>query len=433
MDLRGLFLGALAALTATTTVLAAEAAKRPAPPPKVCIGNDCVTPPVATTTAIKFHPGFYPYFNYSGGVSLSKLSMDATLIASLQPDDNVQGIAIAVMWRNIDKGTTAPSYDWSIIDAYLKAVKGSNKRLWVRVQDAAFGVGSSVAKGNRMVPDWLINKYGIENVQLNYMITPNGVAAKRYNPVVTAAYIAMYQAMAARYDSDPNFEGVTMFEETAYAADTSGSSVTAATPGADYTPSGMLDQLYALMAGLRDPQKGFKTSNVQLGTNYLFKASDSAAAWTDVYNHIVQYKMMIGGPDSFIGDWVYPMGVAAGIAAQAAGPGTTRTNTQYRRAIVADEVYRGWYKGSTDWRGKILFGPDVELTDVGGYITKNMNPIPTMADIWQVRGPTLDNSHYMFFDIDWQPSGNYGTAAQQWPAQYAWVKKAGKTNQNYPY
>ncbi len=40
------------------------------------------------------------------------------------------------MWTTIDNGTSGPSYDWSVIDAYLKAVKAVNKRLWVRVQDA---------------------------------------------------------------------------------------------------------------------------------------------------------------------------------------------------------------------------------------------------------------------------------------------------------
>ncbi len=56
----------------------------------------------------------------------------------------------------------------------------------------------------------------------NYKPAPRGVAAKRYSAEVTNAYIAMFQAMAARYDADPNFEGVTMFEETAFGIDTSG-------------------------------------------------------------------------------------------------------------------------------------------------------------------------------------------------------------------
>ncbi|MBS0419145.1 MAG: hypothetical protein JSR66_15655 [Proteobacteria bacterium] len=407
-----------------TCNLALAANKRPNPPPQICIGSNCVTTQPPSTGSLKFHPGFYPFFNYAGGVSAGKLPADLKLIQSLQDNDNVAGIAIAIMWRTIDRGTTGPSYDWTLIDQYLAAVKAEKKRLWVRVQDAVITANASVANGRKVVPDWLVNKYGAENVMVNYEPAPRGVSAKRYNKVVTDAYIAMFQAMAARYDSDPNFEGVTMFEETAFGIDTSGSAVTPATPGYDYSEGGMFTQLYALMDGLRDPQKGFKTSNVQLSANYLFKRSDSAANWQKVFTRLQSLKMMLGGADSWIESWTYPNLPYDG--PQHAGPGAPpKTNPDYNRAIFSDEVYRGWWKGSTDWRGKILFGPDVEITDIGGYVTKNMKPIPTLEDIWKVRGG-LDKAQYFFFDINFLQSGNYGTPAQQWTtAQYPFIKAAG--------
>ncbi len=411
-----------------TGLAQAQSAKRPLPPPQICIGSNCVTSQPATTGTLKFHPGMYPFFNYAGGVSSSRFGTDLPFIQNLKPNDNVAGIAIAVMWATIDKGTTdGPVYDWTVIDAYLKAVKSVNKQLWVRVQDAFYGSNNSVANGNVSVPKWLVAKYGASNVMVDYAPAPRGVAAKRYNTVVNNAYIAMFQAMAARYDSDPNFEGVTMFEETAYGIETGPGST-----GADYSPQSMFSHLYALMDGLRDPQKGFKTSNVQLSGNYLFKSSDSAANWEDVFQHIKDHKMMLGGADSWIESWTYPNLPYSG--PQQGGPGSpAKTNPQYTRALAADEVYRGWWKGSSDWRGKILFGPDVEISDIGGYVTKSMKPIPTLEDIWKVRG-NLDKAHYFFFDINFQPSGNYGTAAQQWAtAQYPWVKSAGPTNTVNPY
>jgi hypothetical protein len=416
-------MGALGALLSCNPALAA---KRPNPPPQVCIGQTCTTTQPPTTGSLKFHPGFYPYFNYAGGISPSKIGADLKLIQSLQTNDNVAGITISVMWRTIDKGTSAPSYDWSMIDQYLAAAKAVNKRLWIRVQDAYITKNASVAGGRKVVPDWLINKYGIEHVEVDYAPIPRGVSAKRYNSVVTNAYIAMFQAMAARYDADPNFEGVTMFEETAFGIDTSGTSVTPATAGQDYTPAAMFSNLYALMDGLRDPQKGFKTSNVQLSANYLFKASDSAAAWTEVFQKIQSHKMMLGGPDSWIESWTYPNLPYSG--SQMTGPGTKgHTNPNYRRAIYSDEVYRGWWPGTQDWRGKILFGPDVEITDIGGYVTAKMTPIPTLEDIWKVRGG-LDKAQYFFFDINFLQSGNYGTAAQQWStAQYPFIKAQGQS------
>jgi len=74
----------------------------------------------------------------------------------------------------------------------------------------------------------------------------------------------------------------------------------------------------------------------------------------------------------------------------------------------------------------------VEATDFGGYVTKSMTPIPTLAEIYKIRGP-VDKAHYFFFDINYGPTGNYGGAPQQWPAQYAWVKSAGSTNTQNPY
>jgi hypothetical protein len=258
--------------------------------------------------------------------------------------------------------------------------------------------------------------------------------AKRYNPVVTSAYIALLQALAARYDSDPMFEGVTMFEETAFGVDISGSSVTVATPGQDYNAGGMFTQLYNLMAAMRDPKLGFKTSNVLLAGNYLFRQSDSAANWTAVLTKVQQYKMVLGGTDSWIEDWTYPDSPYSGPQAVPSLGGGKATNPQYFRGMPPDEVYRGWGPGLQDWRGKILFGPDVEATDFGGYITRNMSPIPTLADIWKVRGPKLDKAHYFFFDINYGPTGNYGGAPQQWSTgQYPWVKSVGPTNTTNPY
>jgi hypothetical protein len=439
MALRGLFAFCLGVALLSSGAALAQSTKRPQPPPQICIGSNCATTAPASSGALKFHPGFYGYFNYAGGNTLGRLGnggdgKDLQVINSLKPNDNFAGIAIAIMWATIDTGTSGPAYDWSVTDAYLKAAKAAGKRLWIRVHDTQITKGASVAAGSAVVPRWLISKYGAQNVMLNYAPVGTGIFAKRYNPVVTNAYIAMLQALAARYDSDPNFEGVVMFEETAFGVDTSGSTVTTQTPGADYSSDAMFTQLYNLMAAMRDPAKGFQTSNVMLSGNYLFKGADSPAAWTDVLTHVEKYHMVLGGPDSWIPSWTYPRLPMAN-AAQIPGAATaaaSAVNPDYHRSIYADEVYRGWKPGSTDWRDRILFGPDVEATDFGGYITRSMNPLPTLAEIWKVRGG-LDRAHYFFFDINYGPTGNYGGTAQQWAAQYQWVQSAGSTNTKSPY
>src|SRR5689334_7444620 len=128
-----------AAVLSISAVQAADSTKRPSPPPKICIGTDCVSSPQTSSTgSLKFHPGIYPYFNYAGGVNTSRFGngsdgKDQQLINGLKSGDNVEGIAIAIYWRTIDNGTSGPNYDWSLIDAYLAAVKRVGKRLWVRV------------------------------------------------------------------------------------------------------------------------------------------------------------------------------------------------------------------------------------------------------------------------------------------------------------
>ena len=442
MALRSWLASVLCVTLSVGTVFAAGT-KRPQPPPQICIGNNCVTTPDpnGNVGSLKFHPGFYGYLNYAGGNTLSRLGngtdgKDLALINKLQPNDNLQGIAIAVLWRTLDTGTSGPNYDFSVTDAYMKAVKGVGKRLWIRVQDTQITRNATI-ETRKVVPDWLINKYGAQNVELNYAPIGTGVFAKRYSANVTNAYIDLLQALAARYDSDPSFEGITMFEETAFGVDVSGNSVTMSTPGADYSHDAMFTQLYRLMAAMRDPVKGFKTSNVQLATGYLFRGADSVASWTAIFNKVEQYKMMTGDPDSWIPEWTFPrlpMTDTAQLAnaKSATAYASAAANPSYKRSLYADEVFRGWKVGSTDWRGRILFGPDAEATDFGGYITKNLNPLPTLAEIYKVRGG-VDRAHYFFFDINYGPTGNGGGAPQQWPAQYAWVKSAGSTNTTNPY
>src|SRR5882672_10905252 len=340
-----IWLASILGVTLSLSVGTALAAtKRPQPPPQICIGSNCVTTPDPTsnTGTLKFHPGFYGYFDYAGGDTLGRLGngsdgKDLQLINTLKPNDNLAGIALVLMWTTLDRGTTGPQYDWSVPDAYMAAAKAVGKRVWIRVHDTIISKNWSVAAGKSVVPKWLISKYGAQNVMVNYAPVGTGVFTKRYNPNVMSAYIDLLQAIAARYDSDPMFEGVAIFEETAFGVDTSGSSVTMNTPGADYSNDAMFTQLYRLMAAMRDPVKGFKTSNVLLSANYLFKGADSPSAWTDVLSHVEEYKMVLGGPDSWIPSWTYPRmpltdggqkAAATSIAAFAAAP----VNPGYKRS-----------------------------------------------------------------------------------------------------
>src|SRR5262249_1426784 len=74
-----------------------------------------------------------------------------------------------------------------------------------------------------------------------------------------------------------------------------------------------------------------------------------------------------------------------------------------------------------------------QLTEMGGYIGQF-----SAADVWSYRGPACDNSHYMFFDINYAQSGNYGNGVApntKWSVDDStgqsvktWIGTAGNTN-----
>ena len=82
MDTRKLW----AAFAATTILISGEvyaqtAEKKPQPPPSVCIGSNCVEAPGPSAGGtLKFHPGFYPFFNYADGISPAEIGGDLKLM-----------------------------------------------------------------------------------------------------------------------------------------------------------------------------------------------------------------------------------------------------------------------------------------------------------------------------------------------------------------
>lgn len=413
-------------------------------------GSDTIqTDPAAGGTTLRNNLGIYAFFNVAGGVSAGQFNQDKVIIAGTGPGDNLKGFAIHIYWRTIDRGgTSGPVYDWSVVDSYLAACKAVGKQLWIRWCEAIITPSGDTESGTRTVPTWICSALGgAQNAQVDYNQADGhfGVMSKRYSAALNTYWIAFLKAFVARYDNEPFMEGFSIYEETAADVGTTGTSVTLATPGADYSEAGMLTQMLRIGAAVRDPaQINCQHLNVVFGANYLFRTSDNQSSWDQVFNMCINNRMGLMGPDTWIESWTYP-DLPYTTDAQKHYPTqnatNANTNPNRKRGLPADDFYRGWYGGS-DYRGRVLWAPDCEVTDMGGYITKNMSPVPTAADLFVVRNG-LDKCHYFFFDCIYSGMGYTGNGtgafpgagpAQEWhTGQYPWVKTAGPTNTDHPY
>jgi hypothetical protein len=420
-------------------------------------------------SGLKFHPGFYGSFDYSGSVNATRFNgSDRAVINATATNpsvgvatDNLMGFAFILQWLAIDTGTSAPNYDWTVVDLYANAIRAKNKQWWLWSNWSGFvanNSNASVTTGANCVPQWLLNQQGafatLGNYRRSDLNPPSapgaGVFAKLYNAPILNAYIAFLQAVAARYDNDPNFEGFIHGIGTANPSfngvDTLGTSQAHLNYNSDYTDAGMVSAFKSIMSRGR---AAFAKSNIWLTTDYLFNEAGSSSysgqdvSWTDVCNTAVANKCILGGVDSWTRNWIY---LQTPFTSTGQNAYATVTNTNFHRGVYSDQVIRGWRSATPGvgqgFRGRMLFAGCQELTEMGGYIGQF-----SAADIWSYRGAALDNVHYMFYDVGTAQSGNYGlnkspntfwNAATSYDATYGqsvyrFIQGAGRTNTVNPY
>ena len=146
-----------------------------------------------SNAAMKWHPGHYVWLDPGNSQSAHFKHIDE--IASVP---SVKGVEIQLYWYGLEpkKG----SYNFSVIDAYLAKLKSlkTPKRLIVRVMDRNFGGGLGGT-----VPDYLrTSTYNGGIVPMGY-----GNVARIWEAPVNDRLIALFQALGARYNSNPLLEG----------------------------------------------------------------------------------------------------------------------------------------------------------------------------------------------------------------------------------
>lgn len=412
-------------------------------------GTVVVPPPV--TTNLRFNPGFYGFFDVAGGVTgnthigvggvdlINFINSSIPAHPQYAPTDNMAGLGFCVRWMDIDKGTSGPSYDWSVVDNFAAAIRAKGKQWWLGMIPVGIGAGAVrglTANGARCVPQWLATQYGLSACQVD--AGPQGPYTKFYHPGVFAAYIAMIKAFAIRYgDPDTFCEGYVHNFGNGTALE-----LTNNANASDYTPQKMTQASIDMFAAVRAMPE-CKALNFIFAADYLWNQASSTSwsgadvDWGRIMDALIVNKWGLGNANTIYNKGVYPQ-----LPFSSTGQNTyaTKTNPDFFHNLHSDDVMRGWRSATPGvgmgYRGRLLLAFESSQAEMGGQASLS-GPgglgIPP-ADIWLTRGPNLDNVHYMFFCINNSLTGNYGSSEVKWSTgQYPFIQSAGNTNRINPY
>jgi hypothetical protein len=334
----------------------ALAAPEPNPPSNVCADGKCSASLSSASGTIKWHPGHYMSIRSRHRNPTKELPY----IDAIQNEPSIQGVVVQWLWSDLE--TAKGSYDFSSIDVYLNKLSSLStpKRLIIRIEERGFS-SQTVSS----VPAYLKNDSGYNGGEVPMA---NGVVARIWEAPVMDRLIALYAALAAKYDGNPLIEGIST-GETAI-----GFSSSYPAPST-YSNAALLTQFERHVVAARSQ---WKHSQVFVSTNYL--GSDSQME--DLIKTSVSSKATVGGPDVFTRAWV----------------------ESRQRALQSDEVVRGEAGSGTDYRGNVAIKAEVQDTELGGYIATF-----TPTELYDVAF-NINHANYIF----WDRNDYAGGPVQQW-------------------
>jgi hypothetical protein len=265
-------------------------------------------------------------------------------------DGNVKGWAGNYMWNVLEPSKGV--YDFSHIDADIAAMAG--KRIIIGIQSINFG---------KYIPAYILNDpaYGPSETAGEYGYwmsnwgTPVPMPAK-WRPAVMARWIALVQALAARYDGNPAVEAIIDRDETAWQIDS----------GSDYTVSAFRTQWDALASAA---SAALKRTTFIHQANWITGGDNQTMA--DFLQDAYVRRTGIGGPDIF-------------------GYSQLHSNPAYIASIGITMGAAGTSPG-TDYRGKIPSIHDVQSPELIGGLG-----LFTPQDIFQFANQDLQASHILW-------------------------------------
>lgn len=326
-----------------------------------CTTNGYFLSSVATSAAIKWHPGYYVQQRSA------TQSVRYTAWNSVASNANVKGAAWSPHWGDYE--TSQGSYNFSALTAelnYLKAL-AAPKRMIIRM-DTFGGYGRSIAGAvsAKVFPSYT-NTAGC--IFLGYGGGQDVPQYKWWRSDCMDYYIAFIQAMGAVFDSDPYFEGIILLRESGAQNGSVSTSIT------EYSASAYDTQLRRLYVAAK---AAFPHTNVLNAINYLSPGFSE----TGMIPHIAYMRSI--------------------------GVGFVDPDTCADCGIWGDKVVRGVTSGSTDYRGIMPIWMSAEVSEMGAdSVGPDGGYTATQLASWD--NATMHASHIMWDYNDWA-----GTSEQRW-------------------
>lgn len=320
----------------------------------------------------RFHPGHLMWINRGGHSTQSDW---LTQIDGIGSEPNVKGIKLTVKWGEMESATTPGDYSagWALVDPLISRCTSYGKVILIDIEVKTFG--GVVSNGNGVQPAYIKNNGGsapaVRPTGVNWDGNLNACAAV-WNQDVMDRFIAMEQAIAARYDTNTTVETFGFGAETATASQCS---------AFGFSNDKYLAQLKRCLSASRaaKPHMG-----IRVQANYF----GSDAQMIDLFANCKANRVMIGGPD------------------------VTNFAT---RSVTANNIFRGDV-GGFDYRQTQGMPWISEIQNYGVSVGIDITS-PQKAFQAVVNGPWAQgmNSHYM----SWVQSSASSTVT--WPVTLAWI------------
>jgi hypothetical protein len=377
-------------LGAAIMVLAAAAGAQstsPGPPKQVCVNNVCVNSAVGPTSAtstgsIKWHPGHYVLSAgittpTNGGWPGRKTELDAA-----GNNAKVLGWRGIYTWAALEP--SKGNYDFSAIDRdlqYLATQYSTPKRMALLVLPGTFFGGSDPNSYTGYIPSYVLSDSsygaGMNGSSHGYWGSSSSYMAAVYRPAVMGRYIALIQALGARYNSNPYFEAIILPETAGYIATLTGAP--------DWSDNALLAQLKSLVTA---SVAAFPNTNVAMQNNYMQGFGNTAALTA----FLAANRASLSGPDIFGASAVQTYGAGKGY-------------TWGQQALMGLNAVDSSVKVS-DLRGTMPVIHDVQMPELDGSQFGNIGAPYSPQDIFNNANGNLRATH-VFWNYVYSGPGNW--------------------------
>lgn len=338
----------------------------------------------------KWFPGDYIRFPTGD----SQTTILNTRVPELCAMANVKGALYKRDWSQVETGEGV--YNLTSTRQITDALAACNKRLILEIRAQDPNCNAS--------PAYLMDAAYEGGV--SQQINPAG-GFYRCNPlwwkaVVMDRFILLMAAIAAEFETDPNFEMVNS-SETAHGQPANVANNTVHWPSGyqsgltvDYSPPAYVTQLKRLIDAAKGTNPLFPTTGFGMFINFISQASTSDTE--DLISHLEQTGGIHGWPDTF----------PQGIAPSSCGAGCTNPGTVETRS-AGQKIRMGLEGSGTDYRPLMACISSIQPPEMGGGDGNH-----TPDDLFTELNTNLDCAYAAWTRKTWELNGVDGVDEANW-------------------